>query len=136
VPFTLSRIMLSGLLLVVVLSVCTFWFHNMATLPSWLVSTGFGTWWYQCFLFVQFYRYFFAYVKVQSSTHAVMLSCIFMYFSFASIRYAYTMWWLCLQIFGLDSICCLFLRAGFLLLIIIIIIINHCYSHRILATQS
>jgi len=35
VPFSLSRIMLSGLLLVMVPSVCTCWFHSMVTLPSW-----------------------------------------------------------------------------------------------------
>jgi hypothetical protein len=40
---------MSGLLLVVVLSVCTCWFHNMVTLPSGPVSTDFGTCWYQCF---------------------------------------------------------------------------------------
>jgi hypothetical protein len=34
VPFSLPRIMTSGLLLMIVLSVCTFWFHNMVTLPS------------------------------------------------------------------------------------------------------
>ena len=33
VPFSLSRIIMSGLLLVIVLSVCTCWFHNMVTLP-------------------------------------------------------------------------------------------------------
>lgn len=46
-PFALSRITISGLLISVVLSVCTCWFHNMATLPPWLVSTDFGTWSYQ-----------------------------------------------------------------------------------------
>jgi hypothetical protein len=40
----------SGLLLVVVLSVCTCWFHNTVTLTSRLVSTDFGTCWYQCSL--------------------------------------------------------------------------------------
>jgi hypothetical protein len=33
-PFTLSRIMMSGLLLGMVLSVCTCLFHNVVTLPS------------------------------------------------------------------------------------------------------
>jgi hypothetical protein len=33
-----------------VLSVCTCWFHNMVTLPPWLVSTDFGTCSYQSFL--------------------------------------------------------------------------------------
>jgi hypothetical protein len=35
--------MMSGLLLGMFLSVCTCWFHNMVTLPTWLVSTDFGT---------------------------------------------------------------------------------------------
>jgi hypothetical protein len=47
VPFSLSRIMISFLLLRIVLSVRTFWFHNAVTLYSWLVSTDFGTWSYQ-----------------------------------------------------------------------------------------
>ena len=50
-PFLLSRIMMSSLLLGIVTSVCTCWFCNMATLPSWLVSTDLGTWSYQCSLF-------------------------------------------------------------------------------------
>ena len=33
VPFSLSRIIISGLLLGIVLSVCICWFHNMVTLP-------------------------------------------------------------------------------------------------------
>ena len=44
VPFLLSWIMMSGLLLGIVLSLCTCWIYNMVTLPSWLVSTEFGTW--------------------------------------------------------------------------------------------
>ena len=47
VPFPLSRIIMSGLLLGIVLSVCTCWFHKW--LP-WLVSTDFDTCSYQCFL--------------------------------------------------------------------------------------
>jgi hypothetical protein len=35
--------MVYGLLLGMVLSVCTCWFHNMVTLPAWLVSVDFGT---------------------------------------------------------------------------------------------
>ena len=37
-PFSLSQIIMSGLLLGIVLSVCTCWFQNMVTLPPWLVS--------------------------------------------------------------------------------------------------
>jgi hypothetical protein len=50
VPFSLSRIVMSGLLLGMVLSVCTCWFHNMVILPPWLVSAYFGTCSYQSFL--------------------------------------------------------------------------------------
>ena len=49
-PFLLSRIMMSGLLLGIVLSVCTCWFRNAVPLTTWLVLTHFGTWSYQCSL--------------------------------------------------------------------------------------
>jgi hypothetical protein len=49
VPCLLSWIMMSSLLLGIVLLVCT-WFHNILTLPSWLVSTDFHTYSYQCSL--------------------------------------------------------------------------------------
>jgi hypothetical protein len=39
---------MSGLLLGTVLSVRTFWFNNMVTVPSLFVSADFGTWSYQC----------------------------------------------------------------------------------------
>jgi len=47
VSLSLSWILMSSLLLGIVLSVHTCWFHNMVTLPSWLISTDFGTWSYQ-----------------------------------------------------------------------------------------
>jgi hypothetical protein len=40
---------MSGMLLGMVLSVWTCWFHSMVTLPAWPVSTNFGTCSYQCF---------------------------------------------------------------------------------------
>ena len=43
VLFLLTRIMMSGLLLWLVGSVCTCWFHNLVTLPSRLVSTHLDT---------------------------------------------------------------------------------------------
>ena len=55
VPFSLSLIIMSGLLLGIGLSVCTCWFHNMVTLPPWFVSTDFGTFSYQSFLFNYYY---------------------------------------------------------------------------------
>ena len=42
VLFSLSRIIMSGLLLGIVLSVCTCWFHSIVTLPPWFVTTEFG----------------------------------------------------------------------------------------------
>ena len=42
VPCSLSRIIMSGLLLRIVLSVCTCWFHNTVKLPPWFLSTDFG----------------------------------------------------------------------------------------------
>ena len=47
---SLSRIIMSGLLLGIVLPVCTCWFHTIVTLPPWFVTTEFGTCSYQCFL--------------------------------------------------------------------------------------
>jgi len=83
VPFSLSRIM-SGLLLGIVLSHCTCWFHNMLTLPPWLVSTDFGTFSYQCFLSncapVS--------LHMLKCSYAHTVSCLFMYCSFASIEHA------------------------------------------------
>jgi hypothetical protein len=53
--------MMSGLLLGVVLSVCTCWFDNMVTLPSWLVSTDFGTCSYESSLSNLIYYYYYYY---------------------------------------------------------------------------
>jgi hypothetical protein len=50
VPFSLSRIVMSGLLLGIVLSGCTCWFQSVVTLHPWFVTTEFGTCSYQCFL--------------------------------------------------------------------------------------
>ena len=57
VPFSLSGIMMSGLLLGIVLSVCICWFHNMVTLPPWLVSTDFGTCSYLCCYYFYYSHY-------------------------------------------------------------------------------
>jgi len=46
VPFSLPRIIMSGLLLRIVLSVCTCWFHNMVTLPPWIHSTNYYYYYY------------------------------------------------------------------------------------------
>jgi hypothetical protein len=48
-PFSLSWIIMSGLLQGMDLSVCICWFHSMVTLLSWLFSTDFSTCLYQCF---------------------------------------------------------------------------------------
>ena len=88
VPSSLSRIVTSGLLLVIVLSVCTCWFHNMVTLPLWLVSTYFGTCSYQCFLS----NFTPGSLHMLKCSCANTLSCLFMYCSFASIGHADIMW--------------------------------------------
>ena len=49
-PFSLSRVIMSGLLLGLVLPVCTCWFHSIVTLPPWIVTADFGTCSYQWFL--------------------------------------------------------------------------------------
>ena len=61
VPFSLSRIMMPGLLLEMVLLACTCWFHNMVTLPPWLVSIAFETCSYQCFTYYYYYYYYYYY---------------------------------------------------------------------------
>ena len=50
VPFSLSRIIMSGFLLWIVLSVCTCWFYIIVIFPRWVVTTGFGICSFQCFL--------------------------------------------------------------------------------------
>ena len=76
--FSLSRIVMSGLLLGIVLSVCTCWFHNMITLPLWLVSTDFGTCSYQCFLSnctpVYYYYYYYYHHHHHHRLYAVYLN--------------------------------------------------------------
>ena len=52
VPCSLLRIIISSLLLGIVLSVFICWFHNMVTLPSWLVCTDFRTCSYQRFCLI------------------------------------------------------------------------------------
>jgi len=88
VPFSLSRIIMSDLLLGIVLSVCIYWFHNMVTLPLWLISTDFGTCSYHCYLSnctpVS--------LHMLKCSCAHTQSCLFIYCSFASIGHADIMW--------------------------------------------
>jgi hypothetical protein len=76
------------LLLGMVLSVCTCWFHSMVTLPPRLVSTEFDTCSYQCVLSnctpVS--------LHMLKCSCALTLSCLFTYCSFASIGHADMMW--------------------------------------------
>ena len=88
VHFTLSRIMMSGVLLEIVLSLFICSFHCTVTLLSWLISTGFRAFLYQC-SFSNFTPFSFD-----------MLKCVwahtpfwrFVYYSFTSIRHAYIIW--------------------------------------------
>jgi len=50
VSFSLSQIIMSGLLLGIVLSVSTCWFHSTVTFPPRFITIEFGTFSYQCFL--------------------------------------------------------------------------------------
>jgi hypothetical protein len=81
VLFSLSRIMMSYLLLGVVLSICIFLFHNVVTLTSWLVYSNFGTWSYQCSLF----KFTPISLHMLKCSWAHTVSCLFMSSSFASI---------------------------------------------------
>jgi hypothetical protein len=84
----LSRIIMSGLLLGMVLSVYTCWFHSMVTLPPWFVSTDFGKCSYQCFLSnctpVS--------LHMLRCSCALTLSCRFIYCSFTSIGHVNIIW--------------------------------------------
>jgi hypothetical protein len=57
VIFSLSLIIVPGLLLGIVLSVWTCWFHSMVTLSPWPVSTDSGTCSYQCYYYYCYYHY-------------------------------------------------------------------------------
>jgi hypothetical protein len=91
VPFSLSLIMLLGLLLGMVPSVYTCWFHNTITLPSWLLSTSFGTRSYQCSL--SNFAPLSLHMLKCSTAHTV--SCLFMYCSFSNIYYYYYYYYYC-----------------------------------------
>jgi hypothetical protein len=80
--------MTSGLLLGMVLSVCTCWFHNRVTLPTWPVSTDFGTCSYQSSL--SNFTPISLHILKCSWVHT--LSCRLMYCSFASSGHADIMW--------------------------------------------
>ena len=69
VPLSLSRIIMSGLLLGIVLSVCTCWFHK----PCLLVSTDFGTCSYQWFLSNYYYYYYYYYYHHHHHHHKLVL---------------------------------------------------------------
>jgi hypothetical protein len=73
--------MTSGLLLGMDLSVCTCWFHNTVTLPSWLVSTDSGACSYQCSLS----NFTPISLHILKCSWAHTLSCRLMYWSFANI---------------------------------------------------
>ena len=75
---------MSGLLLWMVLSVRTCWFHSMVTLFPRLVSVDFGTCSYQCFLS----NFTPVSLHMLKCSCAHTLSCLFMYCSFASIGHA------------------------------------------------
>jgi len=71
VPCILSQIMMSGLLLGIVLSFRTCWFHNISALTSWFVSTDFINWSYQC----SFSNFTHISLRIWKRTWAHTLSC-------------------------------------------------------------
>jgi hypothetical protein len=90
--FLLSRILLPGLLLGLVLSVRTCWFHNVVNLTSWLVSTYFGTWSYPCLLC----NFPPSSLHMLTCSWAQILSCLFMCCSFANMGHAWCYVFYCL----------------------------------------
>ena len=88
VPFSLSRIMMSCLLLGIILLVWTCWFHNKVTLSPWLVSTDFGIFSYQCFLS----NCTSVSLHMLKCNCAHTVSCLFMYCYFVSTGHADIMW--------------------------------------------
>ena len=86
---------MSGLLLGMVQSIRAFWFHNVVTLPSWLVSSNFGTWLYQC-LFCNFIQIS---LHMRKCSWAHTVSCLFMYVGESKIiphyRYMFCSWLYC-----------------------------------------
>jgi len=122
VLFSLSWIMMSGLLLRTVLSIWTCWFHSMVTLPPWPVCTDFGTCSYRCFLSN----------CTPVSSHmlkcscAHILSCLFTYCSFASIWHADIIWSIvssnCWHSLHLLSVAVFNIFVAFIITITIIII--------------
>jgi hypothetical protein len=109
--FLLSWIMMSGLWLGMVVSVRTFWFHNMVTLPSWLVSADFGTWSYKCSLS----NITPISLHMLKCSWAHNISRLFMYCSFVNTGNA--------DIVEFHNIIKLFTESAFIIIIIIIIII-------------
>ena len=115
---------MSDLLFGIVLSVCICWFHNMVTLPPWLVSTDFGTCSYQCFLSN----------CIPVSLHMLKCSCahtlsgLFMYCSFASIGHADIMWCIvssnCWQSLHLLSVFMFNIFVELLLLLLLVVILS------------
>ena len=81
IPFSLSWTMISSLLLAMVLSVYTSWFHNKFTILSRLVLTVFNTWSYHCSLF--------DFTPVSYSMALQFVTGLFLLLSFLNIAYLY-----------------------------------------------
>jgi hypothetical protein len=113
IPFSLSRIAMSGLLLRMVLSVCTCWFHSMVT-----SSTCFYWFWYM-FLPVFFLSNCTSVPLHMLRCNCALILCLFIYCSFASIGPADMMWsvvssnwWQSLHLLSVfvSIFCCVVLR--------------------------
>jgi len=104
VPFSLTLIMNSGLLLRMVLSVCTCWFYYVVTS---LVSTNFGTCLYQWqlsdFTSISVYMFKCSWARTHTHTHTHTLSIMCFYVVF------FCQSWAC----WCDMVYCLFSRHIF-----------------------
>jgi hypothetical protein len=119
VLFSLSQIIMSGLLLGIVLSVCACWFHSIVTLPPWFVTMSlvhvrtsvFGP---VAPLFPCICWGVFAHSLYHAVLHIVLLPVLAMLILYDLLSH---------QIVGTVCICCPSLYVVFLWRIIIIIII-------------
>jgi hypothetical protein len=121
VLLSLSRNIMSGLLLGLVLSVWTCWFHSMVTLPPLHVSTEFGTCSYQCFCPIVPSFAYICWSVVVHTLYRVVLCTVLLPVGGMPILYGL----LSHQTVGIVCICYLYLCLIFSFRLYTIIIINN-----------
>ena len=127
VPSSLSRTVMSSLLLGTILSGFTCWFHGMVPLFSWLVSTDFVTCFYLC-LFLHF-----TLISLHLVAHTV--SCLYMYCSLpAHIGHADTLWYVvssyCWHSQHLLSLFVIYVHMAWYLVCIFVVVVIVVSCHR------